>query len=187
MVASAGENGPASRHKADCALLAAAGISSADAPLTEISQLRLERSEEGVFLSTNVRFELPAVVEDALDKGIPMFFVAEAVLFRDRWYWYDRQVTSSARHMRLSYQPLTATWRVGLGALSQSYASLGEALSVVSSVGRWKLAEAAALDPDESYYLDFSYQLDTAQLPRPMQIGLGGDWSLGFERTLAVD
>jgi hypothetical protein len=36
-------------------------------------------------------FDLPPAVDDALQKGIPMFFVAEATLLRDRWYWYDKQ------------------------------------------------------------------------------------------------
>ena len=65
-----------------------------------------------MLLSANVKFELPTVIDDALDKGIPMFFVAEAVLFRDRWYWYDKEMASAARHMRLSYQPLTRRWRL---------------------------------------------------------------------------
>ena len=54
----------------------------------------MERAEEGVLLSADVRFDLPQVIDDALDKGIPMFFVAEAALYRDRWYWYDKQVAA---------------------------------------------------------------------------------------------
>ena len=61
-------------------LLAAAGQSAALA--TEITQLRVERSEDGVLLSAAVRFELPPVVEDALLKGIPMFFVVEADIYQ---------------------------------------------------------------------------------------------------------
>jgi len=91
-----------------CCLLFVLAPAAMAQPTTEIVQLRLERADEGgVLLSANVKFELPPVIDDALDKGIPMFFVAEATLLRDRWYWYDKQVTSVARHMRLSYQPLT--------------------------------------------------------------------------------
>src|SRR6266567_3754439 len=79
-------------------LLALAAPALAQPPATEINQLRLERTEEGVLLSANITFELPTVIDDALDKGIPMFFVAEAVLFRDRWYWYDKQV-AAAQHI----------------------------------------------------------------------------------------
>ena len=84
-----------------CWMLVLAPQARAEAPVTEIAQLRLERSEDGILLSAYVKFELPPIIDDALDKGIPMFFVAEAVLYRDRWYWYDKRVAAAARHMRL--------------------------------------------------------------------------------------
>ncbi|HXE48123.1 MAG TPA: DUF4390 domain-containing protein, partial [Ramlibacter sp.] len=67
------------RQAFDCAawgilaacLLALAAPALAQPP-AEITQLRLERSEEGVLLSANISFELPTVIDDALDKGIPM-------------------------------------------------------------------------------------------------------------------
>ena len=34
--------------------------------------------------------EIPSAVEDALLKGIPMVFLAEADILRERWYWYDK-------------------------------------------------------------------------------------------------
>jgi hypothetical protein len=45
------------------------------------------------------------------------------------------------------------------------------------------------LDPDSRYSIDFSWRLDTTQLPSPMQIGLTGqaDWTLGVERTLRLE
>ena len=77
-----------------------------------IQNMQLDRSEEGVFLSATVKFELPTLVEDALLKGIPLFFVAETEILRNRWYWYDEKVATSARHARLAYQPLTRRWRL---------------------------------------------------------------------------
>ncbi|EHR69761.1 hypothetical protein BurJ1DRAFT_0882 [Burkholderiales bacterium JOSHI_001] len=153
----------------------------------EATALHLNRGEAGLTLDFSARLTLSRSIEDALQRGVPMYFSAQATLWRSRWYWRDERVARANRTWRLSYQPLTASWRVALGALSQNYASLGEALAVVASIGRWKLAESGALDPDEHYYVEFSYRLDTSQLPRPMQIGLGGDWSLGLERTLQVD
>ena len=39
------------------------------------------------------------------------------------------------------------------------------------------------------HYLEFSYRLDSSQLPSPMQLGLGAqtDWVLGVERTLRIE
>jgi hypothetical protein len=160
----------------------------------EITQLRLERAEEGVLLSASVQFELPSVVDDALQKGIPMFFVAEAVLLRDRWYWYDKQVVGVSRHMRLSYQPLTRRWRVqashqpigntGL-ALGQTFDSRDEALAALQRISRWKIAEPGELDNEARYSVEFRFRLDVSQLPRPFQIGAVGqtDWTLAASRS----
>jgi hypothetical protein len=82
---------------------------------------------------------------------------------------------------------LTGSWRVALGALSQSFATLAEALQVVSSASGWQITEGERIDRDERYYVDFRFQLDNAQLPRPMQIDIGNDWKVGIERTLRVD
>jgi hypothetical protein len=171
------------------------GLAQAEAPVTEVSQLRLERTDEGVLLSATVKFDLPTVVDDALAKGIPMFFVAEATLFRDRWYWYDKQVSSAARHMRLSYQPLTRRWRLQVSptpisgssgaALGQSFDTREEALAAVQRISRWKVAEPADVDPEVRHNVDFRFRLDISQLPRPFQIGAVGqaDWNITAMRN----
>jgi uncharacterized protein DUF4390 len=163
-------------------------------PTTEITQLRVVRSEEGLLLSAHVTFELPTVIDDALDKGIPMFFVAEAALFRDRWYWYDKQVASVARYMRLSYQPLTRRWRLVVSptpignsglALGQTFETREEAMAAVQHISHWKIADAAEVDPDARYNVDFRFRLDLSQLPRPFQIGAVGhaDWNIAASRN----
>ena len=77
----------------------------------EVTLLRAERSVNEVFVSASMNFELPAVVEEALLKGVPMFFLREAELYQDRWYWYDKRIASAQRQLRLAYQPLTRRWR----------------------------------------------------------------------------
>ncbi|TFZ07531.1 DUF4390 domain-containing protein [Ramlibacter henchirensis] len=179
-------------------LLAAAAPARADN--AEVTQLRLERTEEGVLLSASVSFELPPAVEDALLKGIPMFFVADASLLRDRWYWYDKHIAGGSRHMRLSYQPLTRRWRLQLSSqpignagltLGQSFDTQEEALAAVRNVSRWKIAELSDLEPDAKYSVDFRFRLDVSQLPRPFQIGAVGqsDWSIfaGRNQRLALE
>ena len=172
----------------------ATALAQTQAPSTEITQLRVERTEDGVLLSANVKFEMPAVIDDALAKGIPMFFVAEAVIFRDRWYWYDKQVSIAARHMRLSYQPLTRRWRLVVSptpignsglALGQTFDTREEAMAAVQHISHWKVAESAELDPEARYNVDFRFRLDVSQLPRPFQIGAVGhaDWNIAVMRN----
>jgi hypothetical protein len=162
----------------------------------EITQLRVERTEEGVYLNAAVKFDLSATVEDALLKGIPMYFVAEVELFRDRWYWYDRKVSGVSRHMRLAFQPLTRRWRLnvspapitnaGLGVtLNQSYDELSDAMAAIQRISHWKIADAADMDPDARHNIDFRFRLDISQLPRPFQIGVVGqsEWNISVSKN----
>ncbi|WP_341910011.1 DUF4390 domain-containing protein [Polaromonas sp. YR568] len=169
--------------------------SAGGAHATDISQLRVERSDDGVYLSAQARFELPPVVEDALLRGIPLFFVVEADIYRDRWYWTDPRVASAARTLRLAYQPLTRRWRLNIAAgvisnsaglratLNQNYESLPEALAAIQRIARWRIAEPADVNPNATHRLEFSFRLDLSQLPRPFQIGVAGqrDWNISAQ------
>ena len=169
----------------------------APASATELTQLKVERAEDGLYLSALVQFDLPSVVEDALTKGIPMFFVVEADMYQNRWYWTDRRVGSATRTIRLSFQPLTRRWRVNIvtglinntsglrATLNQNYETLPEALSAVQRLSRWKIADNADVDPDIVYKLEFSFNMDLSQLPRPFQIGVSGqkDWTISVQQT----
>jgi hypothetical protein len=165
----------------------------------DVADLRVERLDSGLYLSANLRFELSPIVEDALGKGIAMFFVAEAALLRDRWYWSDEEVAVAARHMRLAYQPLTRRWRLntstepinnpGLGvSIAQNFDTLPEALTAVKRLSRWKIAEAAQVDPDARHNVQFRFRLDVTQLPRPFQIGAAGqaEWNITVSRNVRL-
>ena len=178
------------------AVLALGGLA-ARAENAELTALRVERGDEGVFLTARVDFELSSVAQDALQKGIPVHFVAEAEVLRERWYWYDHTVASVQRYMRVAYQPLTRRWRLntssepivntGLGvSLSQNYDSLDEVITAVQRIGRWKIANAADLDSGGRHVLRFRYRLDASQLPRALQIGSVGhaDWAVWVERRI---
>lgn len=168
--------------------LALAGAGAAQAQGVELAQLQTTRADGALNLDFVARVTLPRAVEDALQRGVPIYFVAEAQLLRNRWYWRDERVSRVSRSWRLAYQPLTSAWRVSLGGLNQTFPSLAEALANVSRSGGWKLADLSQLD-EKGYYLEFSYRLDSSQLPGPMQFGLGGqgDWAVGVSRSIKVD
>lgn len=163
----------------------------------DISQIKLDRVEDAIQLSAQVQFELPSTVEDALLKGIPMVFLAEADVLRERWYWYDKKIVSAQRNMRLSFQPLTRRWRlnihsgagtpVGL-ALNQSFETLAQALAVIKRISYWRIADVADLDSSARYRVEFQFRLDLSQLPRPFQIGTIGqqDWDISARSTLPL-
>lgn len=163
-----------------------------------LTQLRVERADDGLYLTAAMQFDLPFVVEDALLKGIPMYFVLQSQISRERWYWADAITTSAARTLRLAYQPLTRRWRVNIApglmassgatasglrsTLSQNYDTLPEALAAIQRVARWRIASSADIDPQAVYKLQLGFKLDLSQLPRPFQIGVAGqrDWDISM-------
>lgn len=180
-------------------MMQAASAAHAQGVATVISAMQVARTEEGVQLSAQVKFELPAFVEDALRKGIPLFFVAESEVTRDRWYWYDKKIAIATRQMRLSFQPLTRRWRLnvssgalggtGLGvSLPQYFDSLADALAKIQRISHWKIAELAEVEQDARYAVEFRFKLDVSQLPRPFQIGLIGnsDWSISAVKSMRL-
>lgn len=162
----------------------------ADAPTTAPVELRtfnVSRGDDGVLLDFAVHFDLPRGIEEGLNKGVPLYFVAEADVLQSRWYWRDKQLAHASRTWRLAYQPLMRNWRVSIGGLHQHFGALPDALNAITRSARWKIAEPLAAG-DGNVYLEFSYRLDTTQLPRPLQIGLGGqvEWALSVQRSMPV-
>jgi len=162
----------------------------------EVTQLRLEGGNDGVLLSAVLSFDLPPTVEAALLKGVAVFFVAEAELYRERWYWADKKVAGVERHIRLAFHPLTRRWRLavspraiannGLGvSLNQTFDSLDEAMAAVRRISGWRIAELSDIDPGARHRVEFRFRLDVSQLPRPLQIGALGqsDWALSMAAT----
>lgn len=180
-----------------CCGLVKAQVQPQDGPV-----LKLERIDDALWLSVQLRFELPAVVEEALLKGIPIFFVAQADLLRERWYWINRKQVSAQRSMRLSYHPLTRRWRLNIAsddlqeaipglALNQNFDTLTDALTTVRRISRWKIADASDIEQGSKHLVEFRFALDVSQLPRPLQIGTLGqsDWlvSINAVQTLSPE
>ena len=189
------------------AVLAAVGLAwlaltPAQAYEPEILQMSVQRTHEAVYLSARLKLEPGAAVEDALMKGVPLYFAWQADVYRQRWYWSDKRVSTALRTLRLAYQPLTRRWRLSLStgleasaggaglqyALHQNFDSLAAALASVGRVSRWKLADASRLDPDSDERVIWRFGLDLTLLPRPFQIGMANqpEWLIELQRRLDV-
>ena len=170
-------------------LLGVFAAPAAQAQGIDLSSLQTERGDEALLLNFSAAYALTKPVEDALQKGVPIYFTAEVSVYRKRWYWRDDRISHLSRSWRLAWQPLTRQYRVSTGGLSQSYASLHEALASMRGAQGWRIVELSQLDEDTKHYLEFSYKLDTGQLPRPMQIGLSAPegWVMSVSRSLNID
>jgi hypothetical protein len=145
-----------------------------------VSRAGIEPGDEGWFLSADFDFELSARLEDALSKGVPLYFLVEFEATRPRWYWFDERAVATSQAWRLSFHALTRTYRLSSGALTQSFATLGEALRTLQRRRGWLVVERAQLKPDLRYLLAVRMRLDTAQLPKPFQVSAlaNREWTL---------
>lgn len=137
----------------------------------------------GIYLDATFEFELAPTLDEALHKGIALYFVIEFELLRERWWWFNRKLVSAQLIYRLSYSPLTRQYRLARGGLSQPFETLEEALSLMKSVRHWKVIDRGLLKPGEDYQADLRMRLDTSQLPKPFQVNAiaNRDWSLASD------
>jgi hypothetical protein len=143
----------------------------------------------GVVLNATFEFEMPQALEEAVVKGIAIYFNIEFELFRKRWYWLDRKISTSTLTYRLSYSPLTRQYRLARGGLSQPFESLDEALGLLKSVRNWNVIEPGVLMARDSYDAQVRMRLDVTQLPKPFQVNAitSREWNLASDwRELAV-
>jgi hypothetical protein len=152
-------------------------------------QLVVDGGEPGVTLDAEFDFDLPWALEDAVNRGIALYFVVDFELYRERWYWFDRKLVTNSLTYRLTYSPLTRQYRVARGTLALPFDTLGEAIGSMRRIRGWKVIERGTLRPDENYRAQLRMRLDTSQLPKPFQINAltNRDWTLASDwRNVAV-
>ena len=139
--------------------------------------------EAGVYLNAQFAFEPSPAIEDAVRRGIPVYFVIDFELVRTRWYWFNKQVASDVLGYRLSYSPLTRQFRLSRGALAQPFETLDEALSTIRTVRDWKVAAREAAQSPEHLLARVRLRLDTTMLPKPFQVDTltNRDWALASD------
>lgn len=167
---------------------------------SNVSKQKLQAvyGDGALYVSAKLQIHLDKEVEDALRKGVPLVFVTHAKLTQKRWYWYDKNVLERYRITRLSYVPLTREWQVRdvesldgkkrgpevfAASLNLRFATLDEALAAVQTISDWKIADLRADELDGGQYVDFDFRLDLTGLPKPFQLGIGGDsgWDVAYQ------
>lgn len=141
----------------------------------------LEAADDGNGWLLSANFEMPLTrsLAEAVNLGVPLYFVVEFELRRRRWWWFDAVVAERALHWRLAYHALTRQYRLTLQGVIQPFNSLDEALRTVAQVRGWRVIEAGQVKPGVEYDAQVRLRLDASQLPKPFQIsGLTNrDWN----------
>lgn len=157
-------------------------------PGTHAEGIEVRKAELGILddsyvLEADFSIALTPPLEEALNKGVALYFLFEFELVRPRWYWFNENVVNTHQQYRLSYNALTRQYRVGVGTLYQNFATLEEALEVMSHVRRREDVEPGTFRKDSPYTAALRLRLDTTQLPKPFQINALGsrEWNVGTD------
>ncbi len=149
-----------------------------------ITQASIEPSAEGHRLSLAYSFELNRGLEDALTRGVPLYFTTEVQITRRRWYWFDETNVSATRTVRISYNVLTRQYHTAIsGQLQQSFSNLEDAMALIRRPPRWIIADSDTLKSGDIYNVGVRMRLDVAQLPKPFQVNAlnNSDWRLSSD------
>lgn len=153
----------------------------ADSIPVKAAELRVEEGE--VLLNAEFDFTLNTTLEEALQNGIPLYFVLEFELTRGRWYWFDEKLAQTSFTYRVSYNALTRQYRVASGLLTQAFGTVQEVERFVGRVTSRPVVPAAALSKGTRYDAGIRLRLDVNQLPKPFQINAlaSRDWTLASD------
>ena len=146
----------------------------------DAQQAALTPNEDGYALSAEFTVDLGAQIEEAVARGVPLYFTLEFDLTRKRWYWVSEHIADRRIEYRLAYNALTRQYRLSAGGLHRNFVTLAEALRVISRIGALQVVDRSVLRPGETYDAALRLSLDRSQLPKPLQVDAlaNRDWQV---------
>jgi hypothetical protein len=181
-------------------------VAAAHAEGIAVNKVEARLGKDGYHLSAVYGIELNFEEQQALSRGIPLYFVAGFSLKRSRWdwldatqqavsrgiqrifvstpttthwSWLDKEIYSGEQTSKLSYNVLTGRYRISRGSLFQNFASLEEALNMLSRQSSATIP-AALVEKGGKYIAAARLRMDITQLPKPLQVSVltSGGWTL---------
>ena len=165
------------------ATLAAAfpGTARADSILVRSAEIRGE--DDDYVLNADFELSINATLDEALHRGIPLYFILELEISRPRWYWFDDKVLATSVQYRITWNALTRQYRVSSGLIGQTLYTLDELERFLSRVTSRPVARRDQLQKGSRYDAALRLRLDVNQLPKPFQVDAlaSREWSLSSD------
>lgn len=147
---------------------------------SQVKRAMVETTPQGYNLDADIDIALNSTLENALSKGINLYFLIEFELSRPRNWWLDETIVEPSRKLRIYYHLLLRRYVVEIGYTTRTVATLAEALNLMGTVEAWQVLERGALKAGQRYDARLRLRLDTSQLPKPLSMGAvaGDKWEL---------
>lgn len=135
----------------------------------QITECIAQQMPDGLAVSAQINFTPAQRFSSLLKRGIPLHFVTEFSVKRERWYWWDQTVVDAKYEWRLSYHALTRRYRLSNKNQSYNFNTLDEALAIIRNVGHWHVSDKSILSNSSDYQASIRFKLDESQLPKLFQ------------------
>jgi len=138
---------------------------------------------DGYRLDAEFDIQFSPRLEEAVNRGVALYFVVEFELSKPRWYWFNEKPAQLSRTYKITYTPLLRQYRLSSGSAYQNFNHFEEVVGALSRVRGWPVAEAGALRKQDEYEAAIRMRLDTTQLPKPFQLNAvaSNDWNLASD------
>jgi hypothetical protein len=164
-------------------LLLGALLPAAAAEGISVRNVSIAPDEEGWQLEAQFDVQFSPRLEEAVNRGVPLYFVVEFELSRPRWYWFDEKPIQVSQTYKISYTPLLRQYRLSVGNAYQNFTRFEEVTRVLSRLRGWHVADRGAVKKEGTYQAALRMRLDTGQLPKPFQLNAiaSRDWTLASD------
>ncbi len=150
----------------------------------EIKSVQFSAVKAGYEISVDSEITLNPTLEQALEKGVVLYFVTKFSLIDSRWYWLSDEVVRGKTRVGLRYYALTRQYLLNYPSHSQSFNTLAEALQALSQLRDFPLTIKSELKADVDYIASLRIWLDLTRMPKPFQVeALGSSkWDFSSEK-----
>lgn len=148
-----------------------------------VKSANIVASDDGWQLDAEFDIQFSPRLEEAVNRGVPLYFVLEFEVARPRWWWFDEKPVQFSQTYKISYTPLLRQYRLSVGNVYQNFTRLEEVTRVLARLRGVTIADRGAFKKDVMYQAGIRMRLDTAQLPKPFQLNAiaSGDWTLASD------
>jgi len=168
------------------ALMLAIGLAHIPAAMADgidVKSAKVEPDDDGWQVEAVFDVQFSPRLEEAVNRGVPLYFIVEFELSRPRWYWFDEKPVQASQTYKISYTPLLRQYRLSVGNVYQNFTRFEEVTRVLSRLRGWHVADRGAIRKDGTYQAALRMRLDTGQLPKPFQLNAiaSSDWTLASD------
>jgi hypothetical protein len=139
-------------------------------------------------LSADITYHLSKNAQEALQNGVPLFWVVRVKISQHRPVLWDKTLVEIAIRYRLQYLALLNMYRVRNenNGLINNFSTLAAAMDLMSKIRGVQLINKAALSHEKLYFAAIKVEFDREALPLPLRpiTYLNPQWYLSSDWTV---